>query len=80
MGLIPLQADPRLFEYPSSTAKDEDEVSDQDTLRYELKVTCTWNTQAPKDARRTTDMYKNSNGRCLIKFQSYYILKDISEI
>ncbi|XP_017880235.1 DNA-directed RNA polymerases I and III subunit RPAC1 [Ceratina calcarata] len=61
LGLIPLRADPRLFEYPSSGTKDEDEVSDQDTLRYELKVSCTWDHQAPKDSRRTTDMYKNSN-------------------
>ncbi|KZC10394.1 DNA-directed RNA polymerases I and III subunit RPAC1 [Dufourea novaeangliae] len=61
LGLIPLRADPRLFEYPSSTAKNEDEVSDQDTLRYELKVSCTWNPQAAKDSRRTTDVYRNSN-------------------
>lgn len=61
LGLIPLRADPRLFEYPSASAKDEDEVSDQDTLRYELKVTCTWDHQAPKDSRRTSDVYKNSN-------------------
>lgn len=61
LGLIPLRADPRLFEYPSSTAKDQDEVSDQDTLRYELKISCTWNSQAPKDSRRTNDMYRNSN-------------------
>ncbi|XP_078051267.1 RNA polymerase I and III subunit C [Augochlora pura] len=61
LGLIPLRADPRLFEYPSSTAKDEDEVSDQDTLRYELKIACTWNSQGPKDAKRTIDVYKNSN-------------------
>lgn len=66
MGLIPLRADPRLFEYPSSTAKDQDEVSDQDTLRYELKISCTWNSQAPKDSRRTNDMYRNSNGKYLI--------------
>ncbi|XP_017752939.1 PREDICTED: DNA-directed RNA polymerases I and III subunit RPAC1 isoform X2 [Eufriesea mexicana] len=61
LGLIPLQADPRLFEYPSTAAKDEDEVSDQDTLRYELKVSCTWNPQVPKDSRRTNDMYRNCN-------------------
>lgn len=61
LGLIPLKADPRLFEYPSSTGKDDDEVSDQDTLRYEMKVTCSWNTQAPKDSRRPTDIYKNNN-------------------
>ncbi|XP_043508599.1 DNA-directed RNA polymerases I and III subunit RPAC1 [Frieseomelitta varia] len=59
LGLIPLRADPRLFEYPSN--KDEDEVSDQDSLRYELKISCTWNPQAPKDSKRTNDIYRNSN-------------------
>ncbi|KAG7205182.1 hypothetical protein KM043_018272 [Ampulex compressa] len=61
LGLIPLRADPRLFEYPSSSGKEEEEVSDQDTLRYELKVSCIWNPQAPKDSRRPSDIYKNDN-------------------
>ncbi|KAM0733036.1 DNA-directed RNA polymerases I and III subunit RPAC1 [Formica fusca] len=59
LGLIPLRADPRLFEYPPSGRKD-DEVSDQDTLKYELKVTCTVNPQAPKYSRLSEDMYRNS--------------------
>ncbi|GAB1861021.1 DNA-directed RNA polymerases I and III subunit RPAC1 [Camponotus japonicus] len=59
LGLIPLRADPRLFEYPPSGRKDE-EVSDQDTLKYELKVTCTTHPQAPKYSRLPEDMYKNS--------------------
>ncbi|KAF7384663.1 DNA-directed RNA polymerases I and III subunit RPAC1 [Vespula maculifrons] len=61
LGLIPLKADPRLFEYPSTNEKDENEVSDQDTLRYEMKVTCTWNPQPPKDSRRPNDIYRNNN-------------------
>ncbi|XP_011646052.1 DNA-directed RNA polymerases I and III subunit RPAC1 [Pogonomyrmex barbatus] len=60
LGLIPLRADPRLFEYPPSNARADDEVSDQDTLRYELKVTCSVNPQAPKNSRLPEDMYKNS--------------------
>lgn len=59
LGLIPLQADPRLFEYPPSGRKDDD-VSDQDTLKYELKVTCTTVQPAPKYSRLPEDMYKNS--------------------
>ncbi|XP_012289110.1 DNA-directed RNA polymerases I and III subunit RPAC1 [Orussus abietinus] len=60
LGLIPLKADPRLFEYCCNVGSEE-EVSDQDTLRYEMKVTCTWNTQAPKDSRRPEDIYRNNN-------------------
>ncbi|XP_011708102.1 PREDICTED: DNA-directed RNA polymerases I and III subunit RPAC1 [Wasmannia auropunctata] len=59
LGLIPLCADPRLFEYPPN-GRPDDEVSDQDTLRYELKVMCTVNPQAPKNSRLPEDMYRNS--------------------
>ncbi|XP_066584066.1 DNA-directed RNA polymerases I and III subunit RPAC1 [Prorops nasuta] len=61
LGLVPLKADPRLFEYPSDIDKEENEVSDQDTLRYEVKVACAWNTQVSKDSRRPDDIYKNNN-------------------
>ncbi|XP_012231639.1 DNA-directed RNA polymerases I and III subunit RPAC1 [Linepithema humile] len=60
LGLIPLQADARLFEYPPNDGKADDEVSDQDTLRYELKATCTVNPQAPKNSHLPEDMYRNS--------------------
>ena len=62
LGLLPLKADPRLFEYPSSTSNIEEEVSDQDTLRYEIKVQCKWNPQAPKDSRHPDDIYCGNNG------------------
>ncbi|KAI4495957.1 hypothetical protein M0802_008172 [Mischocyttarus mexicanus] len=61
LGLIPLKADPRLFDYPSTNEKDENEVSDQDTLRYEIKVSCTWNQQPPKDSKLPSDIYKSNN-------------------
>ncbi|XP_034951915.1 DNA-directed RNA polymerases I and III subunit RPAC1 [Chelonus insularis] len=61
LGLVPLKADPRLFDYPTSSSNEEEEVSDQDTLRYEMKINCTWNTQAPKDSRRPDDIYRNNN-------------------
>ncbi|XP_011860006.1 PREDICTED: DNA-directed RNA polymerases I and III subunit RPAC1 [Vollenhovia emeryi] len=60
LGLVPLGADPRLFEYPPNNGRADDEVSDQDTLRYELKVTCSTNPQAPKNSRLPDDMYRNS--------------------
>lgn len=59
LGLIPLRADHRLFEYPPNGRADE-EASDQDTLKYELKVTCTVNPQAPTHSYLPEDMYKNS--------------------
>lgn len=63
IGLLPLRADPRLFEYPTSSSNNEDEVSDQDTLRYEIKVTCSYNTNAPKDSKCPDDIYRNNNGK-----------------
>lgn len=65
LGLIPLRADPRLFEYPPNNGRVDDEVSDQDTLRYELKVMCSVNPQAPKNSRLPEDMYRNSKGTSL---------------
>lgn len=62
LGLIPLHADPRLFEYPPNDKKADDTVSDNDTLRYELKVTCSMNPQAPKNSRLPEDIYKNNKG------------------
>ncbi|XP_057330458.1 DNA-directed RNA polymerases I and III subunit RPAC1 [Microplitis mediator] len=63
LGLLPLRADPKLFEFPATsgtTSAEEEEVSDQDTLRYELKIICTRNQNAPKDSRLNSDMYRNS--------------------
>ncbi|XP_014479492.1 PREDICTED: DNA-directed RNA polymerases I and III subunit RPAC1 isoform X2 [Dinoponera quadriceps] len=61
LGLIPLRADPRLFEYTSSHARKDDEVSDEDTLRYELKVICTKNPQKSQESYLPEETYKNSN-------------------
>lgn len=60
--MLPLKADPRLFEYPSSDDRKDDEVSDQDTLRYELKISCTKNPQHPPESFLPEEMYRNSNG------------------
>lgn len=62
LGLVPLRADPRLFEYPSNSNKKDSEVSDLDTLRYELKVTCTKNPQKSQESQIPEEMYRNSNG------------------
>ncbi|XP_011339497.2 DNA-directed RNA polymerases I and III subunit RPAC1 [Ooceraea biroi] len=60
MGLIPLRADARLFEFPPQNKRPNGEIGDQDTLRYELKVTCTKNPQAPKLSTLPDDLYRNS--------------------
>ncbi|CAB0040429.1 unnamed protein product [Trichogramma brassicae] len=60
LGLIPLKAHPKLLEWPAGEWK-QDEVDEQSTLRYELKVTCKKNPQAPKDAKRPSDMYLHDN-------------------
>jgi len=56
LGLIPLKADPRLFEY---RPKDESNPSEQDTLKFELKVKCTWNPNRPADSSEPDEMYLN---------------------
>ncbi|XP_077296730.1 RNA polymerase I and III subunit C isoform X2 [Arctopsyche grandis] len=55
LGLIPLKADPRLFEYKP------EESSENDTLEFSLKVKCINNPTQPKDASRPEDLYKNHN-------------------
>lgn len=67
LGLIPLKADPRLFEYPPpNDGKEQTEVSDTDTLRYEMRVTCKSNPQASKHAKTPEELYINSNGKAQI--------------
>nr|CAD7400088.1 unnamed protein product [Timema cristinae] len=58
LGLIPLKADPRRFEYRQ---KDDEDGTEQDTLEFELKVKCTWNTNAHKDTTNPDDLYRNNN-------------------
>lgn len=60
LGLIPLKADPRLFE-------DTTEETEHDTLEFELKIKCSYNKEAnKKDSSRVDDMYKNNNGKNVI--------------
>ncbi|XP_041969469.1 DNA-directed RNA polymerases I and III subunit RPAC1 [Aricia agestis] len=56
LGLIPLKADPRLFEY---RPEDATEGTEFDTLEYSLKVKCVNNKTQPKDSFRTEDLYEN---------------------
>ncbi|XP_013135605.1 PREDICTED: DNA-directed RNA polymerases I and III subunit RPAC1 [Papilio polytes] len=56
LGLIPLKADPRLFEY---RPEDATESTEYDTLDFSLKVKCTAVKSQPKDSYRTEDLYEN---------------------
>ncbi|GBP24305.1 DNA-directed RNA polymerases I and III subunit RPAC1 [Eumeta japonica] len=58
LGLIPLKADPRLFQY---RLEDAAEGTDSNTLEYTLKVKCVNNAAKTKDPHKTEDSYENSN-------------------
>jgi len=55
LGLIPLDIDPRLFEFRQN---DDTDGTPEDTLEFELKVKCKKNANAPKDATDPEVLYK----------------------
>ncbi|KAK0047233.1 DNA-directed RNA polymerases I and III subunit RPAC1 [Biomphalaria pfeifferi] len=57
LGLIPIKADPRLFEYRPAGMYSE-EPSSEDTLQFKLKVKCTRN-NITSDATDPDILYKN---------------------
>lgn len=59
LGLIPLKADPRLFDYKLDDSNDEG--TELDTLEYKLEVKCTWKNKDSKEVRSFDSMYKNHN-------------------
>ncbi|XP_014667921.1 PREDICTED: DNA-directed RNA polymerases I and III subunit RPAC1-like [Priapulus caudatus] len=56
LGLIPICADPRLFEYRT---EDQEEPTEMDTIEFQLKVRCMKNTHAPKDATDPDELFKD---------------------
>ncbi|XP_039995916.1 DNA-directed RNA polymerases I and III subunit RPAC1 isoform X1 [Xiphias gladius] len=60
LGLIPIKADPRLFEY-RNTGEDlaEEEGSEIDTIQLQLKVKCSRNPRASKDSSDPRELYLN---------------------
>ncbi|CAK8673916.1 unnamed protein product [Clavelina lepadiformis] len=60
LGLIPLDVDARMFEFrQSQEANTEENPSPEDTLEFEIKVKCTKNPDAPKDATDPCVLYKD---------------------
>lgn len=56
LGLIPIRADPRLFEYRN---QGDEEGTEIDTLQFRLQVRCTWNPKAAKDSSDPNELYVN---------------------
>ncbi|XP_029963016.1 DNA-directed RNA polymerases I and III subunit RPAC1 [Salarias fasciatus] len=61
LGLIPIRADPRLFEYRNTGEESaEDQGSEIDTIQLQLKVKCSRNPRASKDSSDPRELYLNS--------------------
>ncbi|XP_062375973.1 DNA-directed RNA polymerases I and III subunit RPAC1 [Sardina pilchardus] len=56
LGLIPIKADPRLFEYRNAGDEEGTEI---DTIQLQLKVKCTMNPRAAKDSADPRELYLN---------------------
>nr|XP_032818726.1 DNA-directed RNA polymerases I and III subunit RPAC1 isoform X2 [Petromyzon marinus] len=56
LGLIPIHADPRLFEFRNPG---DEEGTDIDTVQFQLKVKCSRNPKAPKDSSDPNELYIN---------------------
>ncbi|XP_075720755.1 LOW QUALITY PROTEIN: DNA-directed RNA polymerases I and III subunit RPAC1 [Rhinoderma darwinii] len=54
LGLIPIRADPRLFEYQNSGDAEGTEI---DSLKFELDVRCSRNPRASKDSSDPNELY-----------------------
>ncbi|XP_070697146.1 DNA-directed RNA polymerases I and III subunit RPAC1 [Pempheris klunzingeri] len=60
LGLIPIRADPRLFEYRNSGEESaEEEGSEIDTIQLQLKIKCSRNPRASKDSSDPRELYVN---------------------
>ncbi|KAG5831625.1 hypothetical protein ANANG_G00305710 [Anguilla anguilla] len=56
LGLIPIKADPRLFEYRNAGDEEGTEI---DTIQLQLKIKCTRNPRATKDSSDPSELYLN---------------------
>ncbi|XP_075605060.1 DNA-directed RNA polymerases I and III subunit RPAC1 isoform X3 [Balearica regulorum gibbericeps] len=56
LGLIPILADPRLFEYRN---QGDEEGTEIDTLQFQLKIKCSRNPRAAKESSDPNELYFN---------------------
>ncbi|KAI6652577.1 DNA-directed RNA polymerases I and III subunit RPAC1 isoform X1 [Oopsacas minuta] len=61
MGLIPIKADPRLFNFPAYNEKNQLIVDSNSVLEFELSIKCSHNKAASVGATLPEEKYKNSN-------------------
>ncbi|XP_043992086.1 DNA-directed RNA polymerases I and III subunit RPAC1 [Gambusia affinis] len=60
LGLIPIKADPRLFEFKNTGEESaEEEASEIDTIQLQLKIKCSRNPRASKDSSDPRELYLN---------------------
>ncbi|XP_074532616.1 DNA-directed RNA polymerases I and III subunit RPAC1 isoform X2 [Halichoeres trimaculatus] len=59
LGLIPIKADPRLFEYRNTGEDSAEEGSEIDTIQLQLKIKCSRNPRASKDSSDPRELYLN---------------------
>ncbi|KAI3362916.1 hypothetical protein L3Q82_011513, partial [Scortum barcoo] len=60
LGLVPIKADPRLFEYRNTGEESaEEEGSEIDTIQLQLKIKCSRNPRASKDSSDPRELYLN---------------------
>ncbi|XP_040905836.1 DNA-directed RNA polymerases I and III subunit RPAC1 [Toxotes jaculatrix] len=60
LGLVPIKADPRLFEYRNAGEEaTEEEGSEIDTIQLQLKIKCSRNPRASKDSSDPRELYLN---------------------
>ncbi|XP_077438585.1 DNA-directed RNA polymerases I and III subunit RPAC1 [Vanacampus margaritifer] len=61
LGLVPIKADPFLFEYRSTDKEStEEDVSEIDTIKLSLKIKCHRNAKASKDSSDPQELYLNN--------------------
>nr|XP_015830344.2 DNA-directed RNA polymerases I and III subunit RPAC1 isoform X1 [Nothobranchius furzeri] len=60
LGLIPIKADPRLFEFKNAGQESaEDDGSEIDTIQLQLKIKCSRNPNASKESSDPRELYRN---------------------
>ena len=74
LGLIPIFADPRMFNF--KTWFDEESTEDN-VVEFELKVKCTRNPRASKESTDPDDLYVNHKGGMFLNLMFVFkLLRD----
>ncbi|XP_061600958.1 DNA-directed RNA polymerases I and III subunit RPAC1 [Cololabis saira] len=60
LGLVPIKADPRLFEFKNAGEEStQEDASEIDTIQLQLKIKCSRNPRASKDSSDPRELYLN---------------------